>query len=222
MNKVFIYKLLIIGLLWSCSSSELVENWKHPDIEVFESEKVLVVGITADSKNRKSFEEKLSKRLQKNGVNAVASLDLFEQFYDDSPKTEKKLLELEKELIQEGFDAILLSKVLGIEDKVTVVSSMRNLDRTFNNFREDYYQNQEIYNEQDYYEEYQIFHARSTLYCICPEKEKEVIWQGSIDVTMPDNIRKAIKDYVNMLVWALKEQKLLIVKHELYYEGVDI
>lgn len=221
MNKLFTF-LPIIALLLGCSSSELVENWKNPDIELFESQKVLVVGITADLNNRETFEHDLTAALKKKGVNAIKSLDLFEKFYDNSPKTEEQLLELETELIQEGFDAILLSKVVGVEEKVTVVSAVRNMNSTFKNFREDYYKNQEIYHDQYYYEEYQIFHAQSTLYCICPEKEREIIWQGSIDVTEPHNIKKAINDYVKILVWALKEQKVLIFEDEFYNEDIDI
>lgn len=213
MNKSLTYLLLVVAsLLSSCSSSELVENWKNPEIDTFEAQKVLVIGITSDLDNRKIFERKLVSELKKNKVNAVRSLDFFETIYTESPKTEEELLELEEQLIQEGFDAILLSKVVGVEDKVTIVSATRNLDRTFRSFREDYYQNQEIYYEQDYYEEFQIFHAESALYCICPEKERETIWRGSIDVTEPENVKKAVNDYVKILTWALKEQQLLIIK----------
>jgi len=220
--KTLLIPILIIGLLSSCSSGELVENWKNPDIDTFEAQKVLVVGITADLSNRKAFEDKLTSSLKKNGVNAIKSLDFFGKLYSDSPKTEEELLELETEMIQEGFDAILLSKVVGVEDKVTVVTAVRNMDRTFRRFREDYYESQEIYYDQDYYEEFQIFHAQSTLYCICPEKERETIWQGSIDITEPESVRKAINDYVRILVWALKEQHLLIFEEEIYYEDIDI
>jgi len=209
MNRFLIF-LLVIGLLFSCSSSELVENWKNPDIDNFEAQKVFVIGITADLKNRKSFENKLTSVLKKNGVNAVKSLDFFENFYSKSPKTEEELLELEEELLQEGFDAILLSKVVGIEEKITMVSAIRNIDRTFKSFRDDYYQNQEIYYDQDYYSAYKVFHAQSTLYCICPEKERETIWRGTIDITEPETVKKAINDYVRVLIWALREQKLLI------------
>jgi len=220
MNRFLIF-LLVIGLLFSCSSSELVENWKNPDIDNFEAQKVFVIGITADLKNRKSFENKLTSVLKKNGVNAVKSLDFFENFYSKSPKTEEELLELEEELLQEGFDAILLSKVVGVEDKVTMVSAIRNIDRTFKSFRDDYYQNQEIYYDQDYYQDYKVFHAQSTLYCICPEKERETIWRGTIDITEPETVKKAINDYVRVLIWALTEQKLLIFKDDIYFEDID-
>lgn len=216
MNKLHTYILIVVVLFYSCTSSELVENWKNPDIKTFEAQKVLVIGITPEKNTRQVFEKKLVAELKKNGVDAVKSIDYFENSFTSSPKTEKEMLALESDLIKNGFDAILLSKVLGVEDKVTVVKAYRNLDRTFKSFREDYYNNQEIYYDEDYYEEYKVFHAESSLYCICPDKERELIWKGAIDVTEPENIKKAVGDYVKVLVWALKGQELLIIEEQIH------
>ncbi|GAA4272864.1 hypothetical protein U6A24_06245 [Aquimarina gracilis] len=221
MNKSYTYLVLLVGLFFSCSSSELVENWKNPDIDIFEAQKVLVIGITNEDGNRKVFEKKLTSELKKNGVNAIRSLDFFEENFTTSPRTDDELMMLEKDLIEKGFDAILLSKVVGVEDRVTVVKAYRNLDRTFDSFKEDYFENQEIFQDEDYYEEYQIFHAESSLYCICPDKERELIWKGSIDITEPENTKKAVTDYVKVLIWALKGQQLLIIE-ELADEDLDI
>jgi hypothetical protein len=221
MNNIYIYLIVISGLLLSCTSSELVENWKNPDIDTFEAQKVLVIGITPDENARKIFEKKLVGELKKNGVSAIRSLDYFKSSFTTSSKTEKEMMALESQLIENGFDAILLSKVLGVEDKVTVVKAYRNLDKTFDSFRDDYYENQNIYYDEDYYEEYQIFHAESSLYCICSDKKRELIWKGSIDITEPENIKKAVNDYVKVLVWALKGQQLLIIE-KLTDENIDI
>ncbi|MEW7290026.1 hypothetical protein [Aquimarina sp. 2304DJ70-9] len=221
MNKPYLFLLFIAGLFYSCTSSELVENWKNPDIDTFEAQKVLVIGITPDEGNRKIFEKKLAGELKKSGVNAIKSLGFFQEKFTTSPRTEEELMALEEQLIEQGFDAILLSKVVGVEDKVTVVKAYRNLDKTFKSFKEDYYENQEIYHDEDYYEEYQVFHAESSLYCICPEKEKELIWKGSIDITEPENTKKAVNDYVKVVIWALKGQQLLIIE-ELTDEDLDI
>jgi len=219
MNKRYIYLFMIIGLFYSCSSSELVENWKNPEIDTFEAQKVLVIGISSNDSNRKVFEKKLVTELGKNGVNAVKSLDFFEETFTSTPRTEEDILALESQLVEKEFDAILLSKVVRIEDKVSTVQAYRNLDKTFNNFRDDYYENQEIYYNDGYYEEYQVFHAESSLYCICSDKDKELIWKGSIDITEPENIKKAVGDYIKVLVWALKGQRLLIIED---FEDEDI
>ncbi len=223
MNKLNTYIILIVaGLLTSCSSSELVEVWKNPDIDTFEANKVLVIGMTADTDGRKVFEKKLTQTLKNNGVTSEKSLDFFEKSFTQSPKTEEELLAMEGKLLEAGFDAILLSKVLAVEDKVTVVQAYRNLDKDFKSFKDDYYQNQDIYYEDGYYSAYEIYHAETSLYCICPDKERELIWKGSIDITEPENVKKAVGDYIKVLIWALKGQKLLIIEEELNNEDIDI
>lgn len=208
---LYYYTLCTLMLLQGCSSSELVENWKNPEIDVFAAEKVLVLAMTSDIKNRKMFEKRLVKELKDKGVNAVNSDEFFNPEFTSRPRTEAELDNLEREMLGEGFDAILVSKILGAEDKVTLVQSYRNWDRTFTGFEDDYYSSQGLYVEDEKIQKYTIYHAESALYCICPTKEREVIWKGSIDVTEPDSDRKAITDYINMLLWALEEQELLII-----------
>ncbi|SEL09849.1 hypothetical protein SAMN04487910_1712 [Aquimarina amphilecti] len=220
LNKLFLTIITII--LISCSSSELIEVWKNPDIESFEANKVLVIGMTSDIDGRKVFEKKLTAALKKNGVTSEKSLDFFEKSFTDSPKTEEDLMTMEGKLLEAGFDAILLSKVLAVEDRVTVVQAYRNMDKDFRNFKDDYYKNQDIYYEDDYYEEYEIYHVETSLYCICPDKERELIWKGSIDITEPENVKKAVGDYVKVLIWALKGQKLLIIEEEITDENIDL
>ena len=203
--------ICFMSLLQSCNSSELVENWKNPDIDIFKAEKVLVLAMTSDVKNRKLFEKRLVDQLQEKGVNAVKSEAFFNPEFTSRPRTEEELGDLERAMLSEGYDAILVSKVLGAEDKVTLVQSYRSWDKSFNGFEDDYYASQELYVEDEEMQKYTVYHAESALYCICPTKEREVIWKGAIDVTEPDNDRKAIKDYINMLVWALEDQELLII-----------
>lgn len=212
MKTLFIpLSIFLLILLQSCNSSELVENWKNPDIDVFRAEKVLVLAMTNDVKNGQLFEKRLVDQLKEKGVNAVNSEDFFSPEFVSRLRTEEELDDLEREMLAEGFDAILVSKVLGAEDKVTLVQSYRDWDKTFNGFEDDYYSSQKLYVEDEQIQKYTVYHAESSLYCICPTKEREVIWKGSIDVTEPDSDRKAIKDYINMLVWALEEQELLII-----------
>lgn len=208
MRRIVLYIIMIV-LLIQCNSSELIDNWKNPSIDMFRAEKVLVVGITSDKENIFAFENKLRSQLIKRGVEAIASSQYFDQDFTKQFKSEPQLLSLESKLIRDGFDAILISKVLGRSNKVTLGKSLRNIDRGFKSFREDYYTSQHLYSE-DTEENYEIIHAESSLYCICPSKDRELVWKGAIDVTAPDNIKQAISDYVKLLIWVLSDQDLLI------------
>ena len=218
--EIIVFLMITITVL-GCSSSELVENWKNPEIESFEASKLLIIGITPKDNVQKDFEKKLAYALKKNGVSVIQSVDYFKENFTAHPKTEEELLALENSLMEDGFDAILISKVLGEEDKVSLIQAYRNIDRTFSSFREDYYESQDIYQNKATYEEYKVYHAQSSLYCICPDKDRELIWKAAIDVTEPDHIRKGINDYVKLLIWALTEQRLLIIKN-VSDESVDI
>ena len=72
-----------------------------------------------------------------------------------------------------------------------------------------------MYTEDEYEEVYTVYQAESALYCICPTKDREIIWKGGIEITQPESTRKAIKDYISVLLWALEEQELLILNGDL-------
>jgi len=98
-------------LVCSCSSTSLVENWKNPDIVLFDAQKVLIVGMTRNETARVSFESKLKKEFDKRDVEAMRSLDVFDVSFTDSRKTEKELDNVEESLLDKDFDAILFTKI---------------------------------------------------------------------------------------------------------------
>jgi len=89
---------------------------------------------------------------------------------------------------------------------------MSDIDDMFTSFSDDYLEHQNIYYETDYYDEYTVYNAETSLYCICVGKERELIWRGTIDITDPENIDKVVDDYVKLIVFALKEQDIIFHK----------
>ena len=45
-------------------------------------------------------------------------------------------------------------------------ASVRDIDSYYGKFREDYLSNQDIYYNADYYDQYMVYHAETSLYCI--------------------------------------------------------
>jgi len=203
--------LVLIGLVlfsFSCSTSDLVDNWKNPEIDTYHAGKVLIVGMTSNQEARKLFEDQLKAEYQARQIEAVASY----RYFENSRKSEDDLLVLEKQLLADGFDTILFSKIIGSETKERLSKSYRNVDNTYRKFRDDYYTNQDIYYNPAYYEQYPVYHAEASLYCICETKERELIWKGFIDITDPTNIKETVDDYVKLMVFILEENELLIKK----------
>lgn len=202
---------LIILVVTSCTTADLVDNWKNPDIDVYEANKVLIVAMTPNFEARKLFEDKLKKEYESRDVTAIASY----KYFNNERKTESDLLEIENRLLADGFDTILFTKVIGSENKQRLSEKYKDVDRTYRRFKDDYYMYQDIYYNPEYYEEYPVYHAETSLYCICAAKDRELIWKGYIDVIDPTSVKETVNDYIKLMLFVMEEQQLLGVKKEL-------
>ncbi len=205
----------MLVILASCSDTSLVENWKNPDIVLFHAYKVLVVGMTQNEDARVDFETQLKKEFDKRDVEAMRSIDLFDVQFTDSRRTEEELDDVEQSLLDKDFDAILFTKITGFENRQSFRKSVAQWNSFRGRFRDDYLGNQDIYYDPDYYDEFTVYNAETSLYCICEGKERSLIWRGSIDITDPVNIDKTVKEYVKLVVSAMEEQDLVFHSDEL-------
>ena len=184
-----IVTLLVLALsLMTCSETQLIDYWKNPEIETYSPEKVLILGLTANPNARAQFEMQLQSAFEDRGITAVRSLDVAQLDAENGKLTEDQLNALEKQLITDGFDTILLSSVVGVEDKIAYKSNYDGFDETYRRFKEDYLRYQDSFYNPDYYDEYTIYHAESSMYCICPTEERELIWKGYINITDPREV----------------------------------
>ena len=212
--------LLLMIALMGCSSATLVENWKNPDIVIFDANKVLLVGISSDQEARVSFESELKREFEKRKVEAIRSIDVFDINFTESERTEKELDEFEQQLLDKDFDAILLTKIIGSESRQRLKKSVNELYNSQDGFNEDYRRSQDIYYDDEYYDDYTVYHAETSLYCICFGKERSLIWRGSIDIMDPKDIEKTIDDYIELVIVAMKEQDLIFRKKNNEVTGI--
>jgi len=200
---------LLIIIIAACSSAELVDTWKNPDIVIFDAYKVLIVGMTPNEDARDKFETKMKRQFSKRNIEAVRSIDLFDVEFTHTARTEEELDEVEQVLLDRDFDAILFTKVLGSESKQSFRQRMADLDSYYGKFSDDYMTHQDIYFDDTYYDQYLIYHVETSLYCICVGKERELIWRGVIDITDPIDMTKTIDDYIKLVVLAMGEQDVI-------------
>ena len=201
--------ILLVFIFLGCSSAQLVSTWKNPDYVIFDAYKVLIVAMTPDEDAQITFETKMKRQFSRRNIEAVRSIDLFDVEFTSVARTEEELDEVEQLLLDRDFDAILVTKVLGSENVQSFRNRMSDIDSYYGKFREDYITNQEIYYDRDYYDQYTVYHAETSLYCICVGKERELIWQGAVDITDPMDIKKTIDDYIKLVVLAMGEQDIL-------------
>ncbi len=205
------FKTFVLGLflLTGCSSTRLVGTWKNPDIVLFDAYQVLVVGMFRDDHARMEFETKFVDELKKQGVDAMRSIDLFDVEFTSSQRSEKEIEDVEEQLLEKGFDAILFTKVVGTENRSTFKEHLNNIDKMLVRFSNDYLEHQDIYYDPEYYDSFNIYHAETSLYCICVGKERDLIWRGEVDVTEPQNVEKAIDSYIKLITKSMGEQEVI-------------
>ncbi len=209
MKKILV---LIVLILVGCSSAQLVNTWKNPDIVIFDAYKVLIVGMTPNEDARETFETRMKREFKKRDIESFRSIDLFDVAFTNSARSEEEMDEVEQLLLERDFDAILFTKVLGSENVQSFRQRMAELDSYYGKFTDDYLTHQDIYYDTDYYDQYMVYHVETSLYCICVGKERELIWRGAIDVTDPMDLKKTIDDYIKLLVLAMGEEDIIFRK----------
>jgi len=202
--------ILLIIFLTGCSSSKLVKEYKNPETYTFEVNKVLIIGMTANIEVRRNFEKNVADALEHKNIIAAKSVDFFEKSFTNRKQTVEELNTLESLLLEAGFDAILLTKVTGQQTRVSIVDFYSNLEsEKYKRFNDYYYGNQDSFLSEDQ-EEYVVYITETSLYCICPEKERELLWQGNIEVTKSISNKKNINDFTKTLLKSLKDNDLLL------------
>lgn len=200
----------LILLAWGCSSVRLESSLKNPEIVLFHASKLLVVGMTSDPDARESFETRLRDAFLARGVETVRSIDVFDVAFTESARSEQELDEFERQLLDRDFDAILFTKVIGTETRKTLRKKIREVGESYDQFSDDYLLNQGIYFDRSYYELATDFYTETSLYCICEEKERNLIWRAEILVSNPRNIDRVVKDYAELLLEEMENLQLIL------------
>jgi hypothetical protein len=210
--KTFFWVFLL--LILSCNDAEIVSSWKNPDIVLFHANKVLVVGMTPSEDARLEFETKMMEKFTQQGVEAMRSIDLFDVNFTDAKRTDKELDQIEDQLLEKDFDAILFTKILGSENRQSLSRSLSELDKNNARFKDDYLRHQNIYYEDEYYDQYTVYFVETALYCICVDKDRDLIWRGVIEVSDPIEAEDTIEEYVDLVVSTMEHEDLIFRKEK--------
>ncbi|MBU2997733.1 hypothetical protein KO500_14885 [Cellulophaga baltica] len=207
MKKIGI--VFIVVMLFSCKSSKLVAEYRNPQPVIFNAYKVLLVGMTPNEEMRIDFETRIKEDFDDIGIEAVRSIDLFDIQFKASSKTEDELAAVEQQLLEKDFDAILFTKVMGAEIKPNLRSKINQLT-DYSDFKNDFLENQNTYlDNHNTKTSYDIYNTETTVYCICVDKEKSLIWRGNIDVKGGAKPSKALNHYVQLIVASMKKSNVI-------------
>ena len=203
----FIISLLI---LYSCSSTKFVDSWKSQVINKFEPEKLLVVGMTDNLTARIIFEEELRSAFTKRNINAYESSTVFDGAFTNSEKSEEEIDAMKDKLIAEGFDAIAITAIIGVDDRRDFQSGQYYpMGYSWYRFGRYYYRYQRLYYDPGYYKDYRVYHVETSIYNIKEDKDKTLVWVGAFDIVDPSSISATVDDYVERIVRQLEKEGLV-------------
>src|SRR5690554_7391732 len=75
---------------------------------------------------------------------------------------------------------------------------------------------QDVYYNPEYYEDYKLYHTETNMYCICPTKERELIWKGFIEDRKSTRLNSS-HVRISYAVFCLKKKKKYIYYLDYYF-----
>ena len=201
--------LLTMVLLLNCSSIKLVDSWVDQESVNFTPKKVLVLGITENLTARKIFEGELTKELQIRNMNAVESFNVFTTSFISPKQTEDNIEKEVERLSENGFDAILISTVKGVNQKTVYSLDMYRTDYYWRPFGRYYYFYQDVYFDPGYYENYNIYNVEASLFDLKNHENKSLVWVASYNIIDPKSINTTVKEYVKAIIETLEKDAII-------------
>lgn len=210
--KVF-YRIIALLVLVSCSSNRMVDSWKNSNYNSYTPKKVLIIGLTDNLTARKIFEERLKKELTKWGVWTFESYNVFEPTFTNLKQTEDDIQNEVQKISRQGFDAILISAVKGVDEKVaSYIGDNLNRDLYWRQFEPYYYVNQDVYFVEGYYNKYKIYRIETSLYNLKENNDKSLVWVANYDIVDPKKINSTVNKYVKAIIKSLEKEGIIIKK----------
>ena len=203
------YYIVALLLLTGCSTARMTDTWVNKEYTNYQPKKVLIVGLTDNLIARKMFEEQLKTELINRGIDAVESYDVFKPTFTSLKQTEEDIEKEVKRISNEGFDAILISAVKGIDEKVSYSGDTYRRNYYWRRFGRYYYLVQDVYLIEGYYNEYNIYHIEASLYNLKENNDKSLVWVASYDIVDPKRINTTVTNYVTAIIKSLEEKRII-------------
>lgn len=201
---------MLIGLLLtSCYSTRFVDSWKNEQITSFKPDKMLVIGITDNLTARKIFEEEMTNALVTRNINAIESSAILQKSFTDSKKSEEEIDALKQQLISDGFDAVAITAVIGVDELRSYNSGFYSFGFNWYRFGPYYYRFQNVYYTPEYYSDYKVFHIETSIYNLTADEDKSLVWVGTFKITDPTSISSTVEDYVNRILLQLEREGVI-------------
>lgn len=190
--KKIIFALLIVAA--GCSSTSIINSWKAPDATYTPEQfkKVAVLAITKDEQTRKTAEDQIVSNHK--ALHTTYSLFSSAQLGDDTLKVKNMLKE-------QGFDAIIVMRLITTKSKSTYVQGGVNPAYTQNYifYYPDYLKSGSYATDLEYI-------IATNFYSLTQNK---LLWSGVTKSTNPEKVDKLVNEVAKEVVFKMKEDKFI-------------
>jgi len=205
-------RLLIVGLVLAGltvgygKSTKLITSWKNPDYAGQRFHKILVIGMSNNPAIRADFEDALSLKIARNGLEAIPGNTILLR-----PGTGKLDLDYIRAQVRENhIDAVVVSRLVKVDKNVTYVPGQSYVIpygyyRSFYGYYGAVYQ--QVYTP-GYLREDKTVRVETNLY-FTASADGELIWTGTSDTFNPKSAHKVIDPLVKLVVKQLEQEAIL-------------
>jgi hypothetical protein len=193
--------LVVVVLLFTATlanSAKLVMSWKNPQYNGQSFHRLLVIGMSENPVVRLDFEDALSEKLTRDGLEAVPGHAIL--FRPDSPNLD--LDYLKGQIRDHKIDAVIISRLTKVDKSTRYIGGHSYaVPYPYYNSFYGYYGAVygQIYTTPGYLREETTVSIETNLYSATPPNE-DLVWTAHSDTFNPKNADKVIKEVVKLVV----------------------
>ena len=186
-------------LLGGCAATRIVNQWSDPSYTAVSFKRIMVIGVSKQTSIRRTFEDEFVAQLRAAGTDAAPS---YKFIPEDGQAEESRLAQAVK---QAGADAVITTRLVRVERKAEFIPGTYGPYPGFGFYR--WYSSAWVgFYEPPRLRFYDIYISETSLYDV---RNDRLVWSGIAKTTQLGDIRKEIKEYVDVVIAALRENNLL-------------
>jgi len=206
-RRVFWIAIFLTIATFAFAKSKLVMGWKNPSYTGGKKfHRVLALGMSDRTEVRANFEDALAAQLAETGAETVAGNTILLR-----PEGAQVNLDYIRTQIRENkIDAVVVSRLIHVDKTVTYIPGGPYVSPFpyYNTFYGYYGAVYPVVYQPDYLREDKKVRIETNLYAVS-KGEGELVWTGITDTFNPDNVAKAIKGLVKVVVKEMQEEGVL-------------
>lgn len=192
--------LLLVGA--GCASTTLTSVWRDPSYTGGPLRSVLVMGISEETGIRRIFEDEFSAKLRSVGVVAVPGYTVIPQ---DGPA---ERVVLDAAIAKADAQGVLITRLLRIERRTNYAPGYARAVPAVGYYRNfhGYYSSAWVRYAPPQAYDYDVVALETNLWS---PRQGELVWSGITESFAPSNVRQATREFADVIIKALREQKLI-------------